>query len=67
MKEKVKAFLSNTKVQVVELSVLAVTTAGLILGGVNVDGINSVVQLTSAGVTAIGAIVVLINSLVKKS
>lgn len=67
MKEKIKAFLSNTKVQIVEFVTLAVTTTGLILGGVNVDGINSVVQLTSAGITAIGAIVVLINSLVKKS
>lgn len=67
MKEKIKAFLSNTKVQIVEFVTLAVTTTGLILGGVSVDGINSVVQLTSAGITAIGAIVVLINSLVKKS
>lgn len=66
MKEKIKAFLSNTKVQIVEFVTLAVTTTGLILGGVSVDGINSVVQLTSAGITAIGAIVVLINSLVKK-
>lgn len=66
MKEKIKAFLSNTKVQIVEFIALAVSTTGLILGGVSVDGINSVVQLTSAGITAIGAIVVLINSLVKK-
>lgn len=65
MKEKIKAFLSNTKVQIVEFIALAVSTTGLILGGVSVDGISSVVQLTSAGITAIGAIVVLINSLVK--
>lgn len=66
MKDKIKAFLVNTKVQIVEFVVLAVSATGLILGGVSVDGINSVVQLVGGGITAIGAIITAISALVNK-
>lgn len=66
MKDKIKAFLSNTKVQIVEFVALAVSATGLILGGVSVDGINSVVQLVGGGITAIGAIITAISALVNK-
>lgn len=66
MKEKIKSFLVNTKVQIVEFVVLAVSATGLILGGVSVDGINSVVQLVGGGITAIGAIITAISALVNK-
>lgn len=66
MKDKIKAFLSNTKVQIVEFVALAASATGLILGGVSVDGINSVVQLVGGGITAIGAIITAISALVNK-
>lgn len=66
MKEKIKAFLGNTKVQIVEFVALAVSATGLILGGVSVDGINSVIQLVGGGITAIGAIITAISALVNK-
>jgi heme O synthase-like polyprenyltransferase len=66
MKDKIKAFLVNTKVQIVEFVVLAVSATGLILGGVSVDGINSVIQLVGGGITAIGAIITAISALVNK-
>lgn len=66
MKDKIKAFLGNTKVQIVEFVALAVSATGLILGGVSVDGINSVVQLVGGGITAIGAIITAISALVNK-
>lgn len=66
MKEKIKAFLSNTKVKIVEFVALAVSATGLILGGVSVDGINSVVQLVGGGIAAIGAIITAISALVNK-
>lgn len=66
MKDKIKAFLSNTKVQIVEFVALAISATGLILGGVSVDGINSVIQLVGGGITAIGAIITAISALVNK-
>lgn len=66
MKDKIKEFLVNTKVQIVEFVVLAVSATGLILGGVSVDGINSVIQLVGGGITAIGAIITAISALVNK-
>ena len=66
MKEKIRAFLTNTKVQIVEFVVLGVSATGLILGGISVDGINSVIQLVGGGITAIGAIITAISALVNK-
>lgn len=66
MKDKIKAFLSNTKVQIVKFVALAVSATGLIIGGVSVDGINSVIQLVGGGITAIGAIITAISALVNK-
>ena len=66
MKDKIKAFLNNTKVQIVLFVALAVSATGLILGGVSVDWINSVVQLVGGGITAIGAIITAISALVNK-
>lgn len=66
MFDKIKSFLSNTKVQIVEFVVLAVTSAGLILGGQSVEGLNQITSLVGAGVTAIGAIITAIFALTKK-
>lgn len=66
MKEKIRAFLTNTKVQIVEFVVLGVSATGLILGGVTTEGINSVIQLIGGGITAIGAIITAISTLVNK-
>ena len=66
MKEKIRAFLTNTKVQIVEFAVLGVSATGLILGGVTTEGINSVIQLIGGGITAIGAIITAISAIVNK-
>lgn len=66
MKEKILKFLENEKVKTAEFAILAITTAGLLVGGQTVEGINSVISKIGALVTGIGALITLITSLIKK-
>lgn len=63
---KVKEFFANTKVKVAELVVLALTSAGLIFGGVTETEISNTVALVGGSIVAIGALAAFISSLVKK-
>lgn len=61
-----KEFLNKKVVQVTEFVILALSSAGLILGGQSAEGISSVVTSVSAGIAALAAIVALIRGLVNK-
>ena len=63
--DKIKAFLNNNKVRLVEFIVLALTSAGLLLGGETTQAVQSIVPLVSGVITAIGAVIVAINALIK--
>ena len=66
MLNKIKEFLNNGKVRAVEFVVLGLMSAGLLLGGETTQAVQSIVPLVSGIISAIGAIVVAINALVKE-
>lgn len=66
MWEKIKAFFDNKITKIVEFVLLAVSAAGLIIGGVAAADVSSTVTLVEGVIVAIGALAAFISSLVKK-
>jgi len=66
MWEKIKAFFDNKITKIVEFVLLAVSAAGLIIGGVAAADVSSTVTLVEGVIVAIAALAAFISSLVKK-
>lgn len=66
MWEKIKAFFDNKITKIVEFVLLAVSAAGLIIGGVAAADVSSTVTLVEGVIVAIGTLAAFISSLVKK-
>lgn len=64
--EKIKAFFANKITKVVELVVLALVSAGLIIGGVETEAVSKVPGVVGGIITAIAALAAFISGLVKK-
>ncbi len=63
--DKVKAFFKNKIVKTVEFVLLALSAAGLIVGGVASAEVSSVVMLTEGVIVAVSALAAFISSIVK--
>jgi len=64
MIQKIKQFLSNSKVQLVMYAVLVVDVIGLIIGGQTIEGISSVIPLVGGITGAIALLVIGIKKLI---
>lgn len=63
--DKIKAFFNNKIVKTVEFVLLALSAAGLIVGGVASAEVSSVVMLTEGVIVAVSALAAFISSIVK--
>lgn len=63
--DKIKAFFNNKIVRIVEFVLLALSAAGLILGGVTSADVSSVVTLTEGVIVAVATLAAFISNLVK--
>jgi len=66
MIEKLKAFFANKTTKTVEVIILALTSAGLIFGGVSTADISKVVTLAEGVIVAVVALATFISNLVNK-
>ena len=64
MIQKIKQFLSNSKVQLVMYAVLVADVIGLIIGGQTIEGISSVIPLVGGITGAIALLVIGIKKLI---
>lgn len=64
MIQKIKQFLSNSKVQLVMYTVLVADVIGLIIGGQTIEGISSVIPLIGGITGAIALLVIGIKKLI---
>lgn len=65
--DKIKAFFENKIVKIVEGVVIALASIGLILGGISVDSIAKIPVLGLGIITAIEALISLIQGFITKS
>lgn len=61
--DKIKAFFDNKITKIVEGVVIALASAGLIIGGVTVDEIKTLPTVTMGVITAIEALITIIQGL----
>ena len=64
--DKIKAFLQNKVVILVECILIAICCAGLIIAGVTVEEIAKIPALVAGILGAISALITFITSIVKK-
>lgn len=62
--EKIKAFLSNKTVQIVETVIIVLCTIGLVIGGIEVEGIKSILDYVSAFILAVVALYKIIAKII---
>ena len=65
--EKIKAFFQNKIVKIVEGVVIALASAGLIIGGVEAETIAKMPVVVLGVITAVEAVITLIQGLFTKS
>lgn len=61
MLEKIKAFFQNKTVKIVEGVIIALASAGLILGGITIESIGKIPVVALGVITAIEALISLIQ------
>lgn len=63
MIDKIKAFLQDKRVMIVESIILVVAAIGLLLGGVSLDSITGLVKTAAGALTAIIAVITFIAAM----
>lgn len=63
MIDKIKAFLQDKRVMIVESIILVVAAIGLSLGGISVDSITGLVKTTVVALAAIDAVITFIAAM----
>lgn len=54
--KKIKAFFNNKTTQIVEIIIIVLCTIGLVIGGIEVEGIKSILDYVSAFILAVVAL-----------
>lgn len=54
--QKIKEFFGNKTVQIIETVIIVLCTIGLVIGGVQVEGIKSILDYVSAFILAVVAL-----------
>jgi hypothetical protein len=65
MIDKIKAFFANKKVKAVALMLFVVSLGALLIGGIAAETLSGGIVLVGAILTAVGALILWINSLLK--
>lgn len=56
MWEKIKAFFANKVVQIVETVIIVICTIGLVIGGIQIEGLKQILDYVSAFILAVVAL-----------
>lgn len=62
--QKIKDFFGNKTVQIIETIIIVLCTIGLVIGGIEVEGIKSILDYVSAFILAVVALYKIIAKII---